>query len=132
MACLAALALLVAYGDWRVVAVGGGQHGRHRRRRRRPAPNLLMLGAVSPLRVAFNAGVTVVTAWSLIWLTAGVSRLFVTVNARTDKALTAAREADAANAAARDRPRRPRRRQRRAGRPEGRVGSRAGPGGRHA
>lgn len=100
MAYLAALALLVAYGDWRVVAVGaialvGVDIGAALL-----SPNLLMLGAVTPLRLAFNAGVTLVTAWSLIWLTAGVSRLFVTVTARTENALAAARDADDANAAA--------------------------------
>jgi methyl-accepting chemotaxis protein len=100
MAYLAALALLVAYGDWRVVAVGAASVVAVDVGASFLAPDLLMLGAVTPLRIAFNAGVTLVTAWSLIWLTAGVSRLFVTVNARTDKALAAAREADEANAAA--------------------------------
>jgi methyl-accepting chemotaxis protein len=100
MAYLAALALLVAYGDWRVVAVGAAAMVAVDIGAAILSPHLLMLGAVSPLRIAFNAGVTLVTAWSLIWLTAGVSRLFVTVNARTDNALAAAREADSANAAA--------------------------------
>jgi methyl-accepting chemotaxis protein len=100
MASLAALALLVAYGDWRVVAVGAAATVAVDIGAALVSPHLLIPGEVTPLRVAFNAGVTLVTAWSLIWLTAGVSRLFVTVNARTDKALGAAREADAANAAA--------------------------------
>jgi methyl-accepting chemotaxis protein len=100
MAYLAALALLVAYGDWRVVAVGAASIVAVDVGAAIAAPHLLTLGAATPLRIAFNAGVTLVTAWSLIWLTAGVSRLFVTVNARTDKALAAAREADDANAAA--------------------------------
>ncbi|CAN5502635.1 methyl-accepting chemotaxis protein [soil metagenome] len=100
MAYLAALALLVAYGDWRVVATGAISVVMIDVATAIVAPHLLLPGEVAPLRMAFNAGVTLVTAWSLIWLTAGVSRLFVTVNARTDKALIAAREADAANAAA--------------------------------
>jgi methyl-accepting chemotaxis protein len=100
MAYLAALALLVAYGDWRVVAVGAVSVAVIDIAASFLSPHLLMLGEVSPLRVAFNAGVTLVTSWSLIWLTAGVSRLFVTVTARTDRALDAAREADAANVSA--------------------------------
>uniref|UniRef100_B0T2U0 Methyl-accepting chemotaxis sensory transducer n=1 Tax=Caulobacter sp. (strain K31) TaxID=366602 RepID=B0T2U0_CAUSK len=100
MAYLAALALLVAYGDWRVVATGAVSVVAVEIGASVLAPHLLIPGEVSPLRIAFNAGVTLVTAWSLIWLTAGVSRLFVTVTARTDKALDAAREADAANVAA--------------------------------
>ena len=99
MAFLAGLALLVAYGDWRIVAAGAAQ--------------LVILDVVAalwfphhlsddarPLAVMFSIGVTLATAWSLIWLTAGVSRLFATVSARTDRAEDAARRADAANAQA--------------------------------
>ncbi|WP_066686343.1 methyl-accepting chemotaxis protein [Caulobacter sp. CCH9-E1] len=98
MAYLAALALMVAYGDWRAVAVAAGTIIGIEIAGALFAPNLLMVGDVTPLRVAFSAGVTLATAWSLIWLTASVSRLFVTVTARTDKALDAAARADAANA----------------------------------
>ena len=100
MAYLAALALLVAYGDWRAVAVGAASVVGIELSMAAIAPHILMSGEVTPLRLAFDAGVTFATAWSLIWLTAGVSRLFVTVNARTDKALDAASRADAANAEA--------------------------------
>ncbi|PHY13263.1 chemotaxis protein [Caulobacter sp. B11] len=100
LAYLAALALLVAYGDWRVVAVGALSVIMIDLGASLLAPHSLMPGEVSLLRLAFNAGVTATAAWSLIWLTAGVSRLFVTVNARTDKALDAASRADTANAAA--------------------------------
>jgi len=99
MAYLAALALLVAYGDWRVVAVGAATVVTAEVGASFLAPHLLLPGEITPLRIAFNAGITLTAAWSLIWLTAGVSRLFVTVNARTDKALEAASRADAANAA---------------------------------
>jgi methyl-accepting chemotaxis protein len=99
MAYLAAIALLVAYGDWRVVALGAVTAIAADVGASVLAPGLLLAGEVTPLRIAFNAGVTLTAAWSLIWLTAGVSRLFVTVNARTDKALEAASRADAANAA---------------------------------
>ncbi|WP_297506601.1 methyl-accepting chemotaxis protein [uncultured Caulobacter sp.] len=100
MAYLAALALLVAYGDWRAVAVGAVGVVVVDATAALVAPGLLLPGKISLLRLAMNAGVTLATAWSLIWLTAGVSRLFVTVNARTDKALDAAARADAANAEA--------------------------------
>ena len=100
MAYLAALALLVAYGDWRAVAVGAGTVVAIDVAVGTLAPSLMMTGEVTALRLAASAGVTLVTAWSLIWLTASVSRLFVTVNARTDKALDAAARADAASAEA--------------------------------
>jgi len=100
MAYLAALALLVAYGDWRAVAVGAGTVVAIDVALGTLAPQLMMTGEVSALRLAANAGITLVTAWSLIWLTASVSRLFVTVTARTDRALDAAARADAANAEA--------------------------------
>jgi methyl-accepting chemotaxis protein len=99
-AYLAALALLVAYGDWRVIAVGAASVVLIDGGLAALAPHLLMPGDVSVLRVLFNVGITITTAWSLVWLTAGVSGLFVTVSARTDKALDLARQADAANAAA--------------------------------
>jgi methyl-accepting chemotaxis protein len=99
LAFLAALALLVAYGDWRVVALG--------------AASLIGVDVLAPLlaphRLAadetaaalfLRGGVTVATAWSLVWLTAGVSRLFVTITARTEAAEQAARAADEAHAAA--------------------------------
>ncbi|PHY17488.1 methyl-accepting chemotaxis protein [Caulobacter sp. BP25] len=98
MAYLAALALMVAYGDWRAVAVAAGTIISIEIAAALFAPHLLMIGEVTFLRVALSAGVTLATAWSLIWLTASVSRLFVTVTARTDKALDAAARADAANA----------------------------------
>jgi methyl-accepting chemotaxis protein len=98
MAYLAALALMVAYGDWRAVAVAAGTIIAIEIAGALFAPNLLMTGEITFLRVALSAGVTLATAWSLIWLTASVSRLFVTVTARTDKALDAAARADAANA----------------------------------
>ncbi len=98
MAYLAALALMVAYGDWRAVAVGAATIIGIDVAAAFLAPALLMSGEVTLLRLAFNAGVTFVTAWSLIWLTASVSRLFVTVTARTDRALDAARSADLAHA----------------------------------
>jgi methyl-accepting chemotaxis protein len=98
MAYLAALALMVAYGDWRAVAVAAGTIIAIEIAGALFAPNLLMTGEITLLRVALSAGVTLATAWSLIWLTASVSRLFVTVTARTDKALDAAARADAANA----------------------------------
>ena len=100
LAYLAALALLVAYGDWRAIAAGAATVVGIELAMAAIAPHVLMSGEVTLLRLAFAAGVTIVTAWSLIWLTAGVSRLFVTVNARTDKALDAASRADAANAEA--------------------------------
>ncbi len=99
MAYLAALALLVAYGDWRVVALGAATVVGTEVGASFLAPHLLSPSDATPLWMAFNAGITVTAAWSLIWLTAGVSRLFVTINARTDKALEAAARADAANAA---------------------------------
>ena len=98
MAYLAALALMVAYGDWRAVAVAAGTIVAIDVGAAFLAPHLLMTGEVTPLRLAATIGVTLATAWSLIWLTASVSRLFVTVTARTDKALDAAARADAANA----------------------------------
>ncbi len=98
MAYLAALSLMVAYGDWRAVAVGAAAIIGIDVTAAFLAPTLLMTGEVTLLRLAFQAGVTAATAWSLIWLTASVSRLFVTVTARTDKALDAARRADLAHA----------------------------------
>ena len=100
MAYLAALALLVAYGDWRAIAVGAGTILAIDVAAGLLAPSLLMTGEVTALRLAANAVITLATSWSLIWLTASVSRLFVTVTARTDKALDAAARADAANAEA--------------------------------
>ncbi len=100
MAYLAALALLVAYGDWRAVAAGAAAIVGIELAMAALAPHVLMGGEVTVLRLALDAGVTMATAWSLIWLTAGVSRLFVTVTARTDRALDAAARADAANAEA--------------------------------
>ena len=100
MAYLAALALLVAYGDWRAVAAGAASLITVDLAFGLLAPHVLFPQKPDALRLAFDVGITVATAWSLIWLTAGVSRLFVTVNARTDKALEAAARADAANAEA--------------------------------
>ncbi|USQ94479.1 methyl-accepting chemotaxis protein [Caulobacter sp. RL271] len=99
MAYLAGLALLVAFGEWRIVAAA--------------AAAIIGIDVLAPVlaphklsattsiwSIAFGIGVTLATAWSLIWLTAGVSRLFVTVSARTERAEAAVHDAEAANATA--------------------------------
>ena len=97
MAFLAALALLVAYGDWRIITAGAlgvaGCHG---------LAQLLSsqaLGGGGPMDSAFAIGVTAATAWSLIWMTAGVSKLFATVSTRTQNAERAAEQAEDARQA---------------------------------
>ena len=99
MAFLAALALLVAYGDWRVVAAGAAAVIGVDLAAAGLLPHRLAADE-SLLALALRAAMTVTTAWSLVWLTAGVSRLFVTVSARTQASERAARAADEANAAA--------------------------------
>ncbi|WP_370444612.1 methyl-accepting chemotaxis protein [Caulobacter sp. D5] len=99
MAFLAALALLVAYGDWRIVALAATAFVGLDVLAPLLAPHRLAADE-SLLAIVLRVGMTAATAWSLIWLTAGVSRLFVTVTARTEAVETAARAADAANAAA--------------------------------
>ena len=99
MAYQAGLALLVAYGDWRIVASAAGVVVGIDVLAPFVAPH--RLSASDDLwSIAFGVGVTLATAWSLIWLTAGVSRLFVTVSARTHRAEAAVHEAETANAAA--------------------------------
>ena len=66
MAYLAALALMVAYGDWRAVAVAAGTIVAIDVGAAFLAPHLLMTGEVTPLRLAATIGVTLATAWSLI------------------------------------------------------------------
>ena len=98
MAFLAALALLVAYGEWRIIAAAAlavaGCHG---------AAELFspqaLGGGGGLMATAFAIGVTIVTAWSLIWMTAGVSRLFSTVSTRTRNAERAAEQAEEAREA---------------------------------
>lgn len=96
LAFLAGLALLVAYGDWRIVASGALMIAGLKIAAAVWTPFHLS-GSSGALGVAFGIGVTLATAWSLIWLTAGVSRLFVTVTARTDRAEAAAEAADRAH-----------------------------------
>ena len=98
LAFLAALALLVAYGDWRIIALGAAFVAVLQAVGGWLLPGALASGGGLEALV-FSIGVTVATAWSLIWMTAGVSSLFVTVSQRTGKAEIAAREAEEAREA---------------------------------
>lgn len=98
LAFLAALALLVAYSDWRIIAIAAAEVAAIDIGGAFLAPQGLVSGE-GLLPLAFAVGVTLATAWSLIWMTAGVSRLFVTVSARTANAERAACQADEARSA---------------------------------
>ena len=98
LAFLAGLALLVAYGDWRIIATGAAAVAVFDAAGAMFFPTALASNG-GLVAAAFAVGVTLTTAWSLIWMTAGVSRLFVTVSQRTDKAEAAARQADEAHSA---------------------------------
>ncbi|MET3665486.1 methyl-accepting chemotaxis protein [Caulobacter sp. 1776] len=98
LAFLAAMALLVAYSDWRIIAFAAAEVAVIDIAGAVLAPRSLVSGE-GLLPLAFAVGVTMATAWSLIWMTAGVSRLFVTVSARTSNAEQAARQADEARTA---------------------------------
>lgn len=98
MAFLAALALLVAYGDWRIIAAGAFAVAACHGAAALVSPHALG-GSGGLMATAFAIGVTAATAWSLIWMTAGVSRLFSTVSVRTRNAERAAEQAEEAREA---------------------------------
>lgn len=98
LAFLAALALLVAYGEWRIIAAGALAVAACHGAAEVFSPHALG-GGGGLMATGFAIGVTAATAWSLIWMTAGVSQLFSTVSARTRNAERAAELAEEAREA---------------------------------
>jgi methyl-accepting chemotaxis protein len=102
MAYFAALALLVVYCDWLVIAVGAATVAVHHLGLSFLLPMAVFPGAASLGRVIIHAVILIVEAVALIGVTVSVNAMFEVANTARRKAEDAMSAAQAANAAAED------------------------------
>ena len=100
MAYFAALALLVIYCDWVVIAAATLAVAVHHLGLSYLLPALVFPGSAGLDRVLVHAGILVVEAGTLIWAAANVNRMFAVSRDALAKAEEATRVAQAANAEA--------------------------------
>ncbi|MBS0363665.1 MAG: methyl-accepting chemotaxis protein [Proteobacteria bacterium] len=102
MAYFAALALLVIYCDWAVIAAAAATVAVHHLTLSYLLPAAVFPGSASLGRVLVHAVILVVEAAILIWVTSSVNRMFAASSASLARAEEAIREAEAANLQASD------------------------------
>jgi methyl-accepting chemotaxis protein len=83
MVYFAALAILAAYCDWRVVLAGAGMTAVHHLLLNLLAPALVFAGAGGLPRVLLHAAVVVVETGALVWLARRLSAMFAEVSTYT-------------------------------------------------
>ncbi|ATC25753.1 methyl-accepting chemotaxis protein [Caulobacter vibrioides] len=102
MAYFAALALLVVYCDWVVIAAAAATVAVHHLGLSYLAPSLVFPGSANLGRVIVHAVILIVEAAALIAVAASVNNMFAIANTARSKAEDAVGEARAANDAAED------------------------------
>jgi methyl-accepting chemotaxis protein len=100
MAYFAALALLVIYCDWIVIAAATLTVAVHHLGLSYLLPALVFPGAAGLGRVLVHAGILIVEAGTLIWVAASINRMFAVSRDALARAEQATLAAQAANAAA--------------------------------
>ncbi len=101
MAYFASLALMTCYCDWKAIGAAAATVAVHHLLLSFILPTAVFPGSASLIRVLLHAGILVVEAGALIWLTRNIDSMFTALGETTDKAMGAQATAERATTDAR-------------------------------